>query len=120
MESRKCHCGNNRFVAHQVTRHDVLVNADGDYLEDRGVYDAESPYGPFTCTQCSTEYDDLSELNQKQGSENDSRCQTIFDIIGSACALAGFKIIDGNRNSVIIRSAASDTDYEITVTELPG
>jgi hypothetical protein len=45
-----------------VARHDVLVNEYGTFLEDRGAYDAENPYGPFACTQCGAEFDDLEEL----------------------------------------------------------
>ena len=26
---RKCRCGNDKFYAHQLTRHDVIVNAYG-------------------------------------------------------------------------------------------
>jgi hypothetical protein len=42
----------------------------------------------------------------------------IFDVIDSALALAGYKIMDGNRDSVIIRHCASDTDYEIKINEM--
>ena len=38
---RKCRYGNNTFTAHQVARHDVVVDAEGLFLEDKGVYDAE-------------------------------------------------------------------------------
>lgn len=61
--SRKCRCGNERFYAHQVTRHDVVVDPGGAYQRDIGVYDAEEPYGPFTCTQCEAVYDELSEIS---------------------------------------------------------
>ena len=60
-----CTCGNDRFIGHQIIRADVIVSADGSFLEnvtDRledSIYDAEKPYGPFTCTACGREYDEL-------------------------------------------------------------
>lgn len=65
LNDRKCQCGNAMFYAHQLTRHDIVVNAEGIFLEDKGIYDSEYPYGPFTCTQCGTEYDELEDLDQK-------------------------------------------------------
>ena len=61
----KCVCGNDKFIGHQVVRADIVVNQDGDFdsnLEcglDAAVYDTEDPYGPFTCTACGKEYDEL-------------------------------------------------------------
>lgn len=42
----------------------------------------------------------------------------IFEVIGCALALAGYKIMDGDSDSIIIRHANSDMDYEIIVKEL--
>ena len=44
--------------------------------------------------------------------------QQIFDVTESALTLAGFKVMDGDRYSFIIRHGASDTDYEIKVNAL--
>jgi len=44
--------------------------------------------------------------------------QRIFEVIEDALALAGFKILDGDNDSIIIRHAPSDTDYEIKIEEL--
>lgn len=55
----KCNCGEERFAAHQICRHDVTVDADGNWIEDCGVYDSEKPYGPFTCMTCGKEMDEL-------------------------------------------------------------
>lgn len=44
----------------------------------------------------------------------------IFDTIASALTVAGYKVLDGERKSVIVRHSQSDTDYEIKVEELPG
>ena len=61
----KCTCGNDRFIAHQIIRADVIVGADGEFLEnvtetlEASIYDSEKPYGPFTCATCGREYDEL-------------------------------------------------------------
>jgi hypothetical protein len=44
----------------------------------------------------------------------------IFSVIEAALARVGYKVMDGDADSVIIRHPASDQDYEIRVTELPG
>lgn len=44
----------------------------------------------------------------------------IFEVIECALAKAGYKVLDGDGDSVIIRHANSDTDYAIRVTEAPG
>lgn len=61
----KCICGNNKFIGHQIIRADVIVSENGDFddnLEcglESAVYDAERPYGPFICTICGAEYDEV-------------------------------------------------------------
>lgn len=57
----KCECGNDTFSAHQVCHHDVLVNGSGEYADDKGVYYGHKPFGPFTCTACGKEYDELTK-----------------------------------------------------------
>ena len=60
-----CTCGNDRFYGHQIVRVDVIVDADGSFESnvtdpmENSIYDAEKPYGPFTCTVCGREYDEL-------------------------------------------------------------
>lgn len=44
----------------------------------------------------------------------------IFEVIETALARAGYKIMDGDSNSIIIRHANSDSDYEIKVNEIAG
>ena len=43
--------------------------------------------------------------------------EDIFDIIESALAKAGYKIVDGDANSVIVRDFADGKDYEIKINE---
>lgn len=60
-----CTCGNDRFYGHQIIRVDVIVGADGSFEEnttehlENSIYDAERLYGPFTCTVCGKEYEEL-------------------------------------------------------------
>ena len=56
----KCkNCGNDKFVAHRLVRMDVVVDNNNNWLEDMEVYDAETPYGPFTCLSCGQEHDNF-------------------------------------------------------------
>lgn len=43
----------------------------------------------------------------------------IFEVIESALAKAGYKVLDGDGDSIIIRHNNSDTDYQIHVKECP-
>ena len=61
---RKCRCGNELFGAHQQARHDVVVDASGIFQRDIGIYDSENPYGPYTCTKCGAEYEELTNLDE--------------------------------------------------------
>ncbi len=60
-----CKCGNDKFNGRQLCRVDVIVDEDGNWHSNTGkndtiiVYDAENPYGPFTCTKCGKEYGEL-------------------------------------------------------------
>jgi len=44
--------------------------------------------------------------------------EKIFEVIDHALDLAGFDILDGDRDSVIVRDAGNDLDFEIKVEEL--
>lgn len=44
--------------------------------------------------------------------------EKIFETIEVALALKGFKLLDGDKESVIIRNPEKDKDYEIRVTEI--
>ena len=63
----RCTCGCARFIGHQLIRADVMVGGNGEFLENCGpsleaaIYDAEKPYGPFTCTGCGKEYEELTD-----------------------------------------------------------
>lgn len=63
---RRCKCGCTRFYAHQVCRADIIVDQDNNFMGDLNghisVYDAEEPYGPYTCEKCGAEYDSLDDL----------------------------------------------------------
>ena len=60
-------CGNDTFIAHQICRMDIMVDEFGEFLRnlDGGaemhIYDSGKPYGPFTCSKCGAEYDELTK-----------------------------------------------------------
>ena len=51
----KCECGCNRFIGHQLVWVEVIVNGNNDFEEQLEIYDSETPYGPYTCTNCGKE-----------------------------------------------------------------
>ena len=60
----KCKCGCDRFFAHQLLRVEIIVDEIGCFDDDVGdtleesIYDSET-YGPYTCTNCGAEYEEL-------------------------------------------------------------
>ncbi len=58
-KSFKCECGNTHFRAHQVCHHDIVVDEDNHFVVDKGVYDSKTPFGPYTCTECDREYEEI-------------------------------------------------------------
>lgn len=44
----------------------------------------------------------------------------IFDAIEIALARAGFRILDGDRDTVIIREKEEDRDFQIKLEEITG
>ena len=63
-------CGNKEFNAHQKCRMDVVVDDQGDFIRNQNddaaaaIYDSETPYGPFTCTECGNEFDPLPKVEE--------------------------------------------------------
>lgn len=59
-------CGGKEFSANQVCYHEIIVDADGEFVKNdertflNGIYDAEKPYGPFTCVACGKIYEELT------------------------------------------------------------
>ena len=46
----------------------------------------------------------------------------ILDVCANALAIAGYKILDGDKEGIIIRNVGADafeSDYEIKVNEIP-
>ena len=62
---KRCVCGNTRFIAHQVCYNHVIVDNDNYFVRNIDIGEAENPYGPYTCTVCGAEYEELDELDKK-------------------------------------------------------
>ena len=58
-------CGNSEFAAHQQCYLDVIVDENNSFLRnaeetaDASIYEASEPYGPYTCTKCGYEFDEV-------------------------------------------------------------
>jgi len=42
----------------------------------------------------------------------------IFEVIETALAKAGYKVLDGDSDSIVVRHVNSDSDYQIKVTSI--
>lgn len=61
-----CSCGCSTFFGHQVVHMDIKVNGFGAFEENMtpdsplsDIYYAGDPFGPFECTNCRAEYENL-------------------------------------------------------------
>jgi predicted nucleic-acid-binding Zn-ribbon protein len=52
-------CGHDKFYGHQVCYHDILVDGNENFLDDKGSEQSDKPYGPYQCENCGEEYEDL-------------------------------------------------------------
>lgn len=77
-------CGSETFIAHQQCRMDVFVNGEGDFESDMpggcesAIYDAEKPYGPFTCNRCGAEYEELDGRDPSHINSEWKQCRGNF------------------------------------------
>lgn len=62
---RTCNCGHNRFYARQETHDDIIVDQDNNWFDTIEIYYAGTPFGPYVCTNCGAQYDDLEELKDE-------------------------------------------------------
>lgn len=67
-----CKCGSRRFYAHQVCQLDVICDEGGTFVANAkegdtsaSIYEADNPYGPFTCVECGRQYSELSHLSER-------------------------------------------------------
>lgn len=77
----------------------------------------------FSCNGALDKYpDDCISLmdNAMPEDETDKSVliTNIFSVMDSAFALAGYKITEGDRETLIVRHSATDSDFEIKITEL--
>jgi DNA-directed RNA polymerase subunit RPC12/RpoP len=52
-------CGSQFFEATQRVYYRVVVDGNNDWERNLGSDDAETPYGPYVCVDCGTEYDEI-------------------------------------------------------------
>jgi len=62
-------CGCNRFTAKQICRVNVIVDDTNTFLDNQeptmheSIYDAENPFGEYTCVNCYETYDSLPKYD---------------------------------------------------------
>ena len=71
-------------------------------------------------TSVNTDYDTSTNHTWKQrgNCREESAAQRLFEAIEMAAANAGFKILDGDDDAIVVRDAKSDTDFAIHINEL--
>jgi len=52
--------------------------------------------------------------------EAEMKLRTLFFIIEDAVAMHGFKVMDGDDESIIVRNSELDVDFEISIKQLVG
>ena len=69
VDNESCaNCGSKEFSANQIVRVNVVVDSQNNFLRnssdtlENSVYDADNPFGPYSCINCGEEYDDLDAI----------------------------------------------------------
>lgn len=63
-------CGKNEFSANQVCRVNVVVDNLNNFIRNQdnnmesSVYDADNPFGPYSCMDCGFSFDEIDELEK--------------------------------------------------------
>ena len=114
-----CKCGSGTFNATQVCYVDVIVDGENNFIRDLygdddgrdedPVYDAEDPYGPYTCTKCGAEYNELNELITEPDEDDwEKKRICLWDEREAKTTLLEMEV----RQGTDIRSAASEASAE--------
>lgn len=71
-------------------------------------------------TSVNTYYDTNTNRPRKQqeNCQEESAEQRLFEAVEMAAANAGFKVLDGDDDAIVVRDAKSDTDFAIHINEL--
>lgn len=77
MKQKSCSCGSTEFIGHQVCHHEVFVNTDGTFEDNKCIYDSKVPFGPFQCTRCGKEYENLPDDLPEVEVVECSRCNAL-------------------------------------------
>lgn len=59
---KQCKCGCNSFWGHSVYHLDVKVDEYKRWLADGEVYDSIEIFGPFSCNECGTKYENWEDI----------------------------------------------------------
>lgn len=59
---KSCECGCKQFYANQDCTLSVVVDTDGDTIEELGTDVKRSASGPYECVNCEKEYQSLEDL----------------------------------------------------------
>lgn len=72
-------CGHEEFSGNQICRVNVVVDAKNNFIRNQektmeaSVYDADNPYGMYSCLNCGKEYEDVCVLA--------NNCERLLEIL---------------------------------------
>ena len=109
---KRCVCGGDEFLARQVAYTEVMVDSGNNFLSNAPnhegetdevcILDANAPYGPYKCTDCGKEYDELSLLPEF-ASIPDPNDREIFEMIMGRvlAAQVDYRLLQKQRNTLL-------------------
>lgn len=94
----KCKCGNAEFSARQQVYQSVIVDGNNYWLRnvEEACDDAGRPYGPYVCTACEEEHENLRDFGH--GKDTDEWNKAVDEY---AEALAEVRLYDANNSTSV-------------------
>ncbi len=128
---KRCKCGYQKFAAHQIVRMDVVVDPNNDWIrnltnDSTSIYDAEEPYGPYTCLKCGAEYDSLDNLpdddTYSMPEEKSKKLYVFLKFHECVEGVKGVTYYEGTPTGLLVESKAKkdEIDLELSNTGLKG
>ena len=128
---KRCKCGCQQFAAHQIVRMDVVVDPNNDWIrnltnDSTCIYDAEEPYGPYSCMKCGAEYASLNDLpdgdTYGMPEEKSKKLYVFFKFYECVEGIKGVTYYEGIPTGLLveIKAKKDEIDSELNETGLKG
>jgi hypothetical protein len=91
VDNKSCaNCGSKEFSANQVVRANIIVDFQNNFLRNSAnsledsVYEADNPFGPYSCCNCGEEFDEICDLEKN--------IENVFDLLNEKLRLNGIGV----------------------------